>query len=730
MSPTERDLADAAEALRPQGAAAFDRPLRLLLAERARWGLWAPVAIGLGIAVYFALASEPPPWLGVAILGFAALFALAGRRQPAALLLGLAALVVGGGFTAAQLRTAQVAQPMLGGEIGPVPVTGQVVSREPRGEGGRGPRLILQHLEIARLAPEETPARVRLRATAKDPAAVAPGDWVEVLAVLRPPPPPAAPGAFDFARQLYFRGIGGVGYAVGHLEGADPPAVAGAPGWRERAALAINGVRARVTARIRAALPGTPGAVAAALITGERAAIPEPVIEAMRGSGLAHLLAISGLHVGLVTAILFFGLRTLLALVPPLALAWPIKKWAAVAAALGALCYLLLAGATVPTQRAFIMVLIVLTGVVLDRTAISLRLVAWAAGLILLLTPEALLSASFQMSFAATTALVAAYEALRRRRDRLGIERAPGLRPALYLGGVALTSVIAICATAPFAVYHFNRFATFGLIANLLAVPLTAFWIMPWAVAALLLMPFGLEALALVPMGWGLELLVAWARMITGWPGAVVPVAAMAPWGLALVALGGLWLCLWSRPWRLAGLLAVALGFAAIPIAPRPDLLVGGDARLFALRDGAGDLRLSTDRRARFQADVWLRRNGQTDKRLLPEAGALDAPAEPRIGCDPLGCLADFAGAGRLAVVRDGRALAEDCATARVVVSLIAVPRGTCRGPEAVVDFWDLRRDGAHAIRLSGGDVELRSVAVERGRRPWSGGEPRPAVSR
>jgi competence protein ComEC len=202
-------------------------------------------------------------------------------------------------------------------------------------------------------------------------------------------------------------------------------------------------------------------------------------------------------------------------------LRYPAKKWAALAALAGAFFYLLLSGATVPTQRAFLMLAAVLAAVVLDRTAISMRLVAWAAVLVLLVAPESLLSASFQMSFAAVTALVAVYEALSGRSSawRSGAGRVRKL--GLYVSGVLLTTVVAGLATAPFALYNFNRFALYGVAANMIAVLLTGLWVMPWAICALVLMPFGLEAVALAPMGWGIDAVVSVAETVAAWPGAV-----------------------------------------------------------------------------------------------------------------------------------------------------------------------------------------------------------------
>jgi competence protein ComEC len=292
--------------------------------------------------------------------------------------------------------------------------------------------------------------RVTLRAASE---ALPVGSWVRLPAVLNPPPAPAMPGAFDFARQAWFDRLGGVGYAVGRPEAIAAPVGEDGAGWRLR----VEGLRQRLNERIQAALPGPAGAVAAALMTGDRGAIPEELVEAMRDSGLAHLLSISGLHIGLVWTLLFFAVRAGLALAEPVALRWPVKKWAAAAALAGAFAYLLISGAEVPTQRAFLMTALVTLAILCDRSALSMRLVAWAAGAILLLTPEALLSASFQLSFAAVVALVAAYEVLAPRLARLRADSGTARRIGLYLAGVCLTTFVAGLATAPFGLFHFTR---------------------------------------------------------------------------------------------------------------------------------------------------------------------------------------------------------------------------------------------------------------------------------
>jgi competence protein ComEC len=449
-------------------------------------------------------------------------------------------------------------------------------------------------------------------------------------------------------------------------------------------------------------------------MTGDRAAIPEDVMRTFRDSGLAHLLAISGLHIGLFAGILFFGVRALLALIPPLALRFPIKKWAAAAAIPGAFAYALIAGATVPTQRAFVMVGLVLLAVLLDRQGLSMRLVAWAASVILLFKPESLLGASFQMSFAAVIALIAGYEFYIRRRARREGPLPWWRRPPAFLAGVAVTTLIASSATAPFAIYHFNRFAVFALAANLIAVPITSLLIMPAAVIAFFLMPVGLDHLALAPMGWGVEGVLWVARTVAGWPGSVVLLPAAPSFGLVLVVAGGLWLCLWRLRWRLLGLAAIALGIAAFSLGQKPDILVDGEGRLFAVRGADGSYLLSSRRRARFSGESWLRRVGQR-----PEA----SPAWPkgaaggRLSCDNLGCI--YRKGGHLvALITDPMALIDDCRRADLVISTVPV-RLPCPSAKRVIDRFDLWREGAHAIWLDPAGARIESVAQTRGTRPW-----------
>lgn len=706
------DLTDRADDVRPPlHEAVVRRWLQIardeLEAERERWLLWLPAFLGAGIALYFGLTFEPPRWPAAAVLAAAFATAFLGRRRSAVLMPSLLLAALALGFGVASWRTDQVAAPRLERRLGPVAVTGRVVEIE---QLVRGRRVTLDRPAIERLAPERTPLRIRVRL--RDEATeLRPGDRLRLRAVLLPPAAPIAPGAFDFQRHAYYLRLGAVGYTYGRIEVERL-----APG---ELALWITALRDHIASRVTKSLPGAEGGIAAALMTGERGAIPPDVVEAMRDSGLAHILAIAGLHLGLITAAMFFGVRAILALIPWLALRYPIKKWAAIAALLGAAFYLLITGATVPTQRAFLMTGVVLLGIVLDRTSISMRMLCWAAVAILLIEPESLLGPSFQLSFSAVVALIAAYEAFRHRLLGWGAGEGWWKLPLHYLAAVAFTSLITSMATIPYSVYHFDRLAAFSVVTNLIAVPVTALWVMPWAIVTYLLLPFGLEAVSLEPMGWGLHAVIWSAKTVVSWPGSVAILPAMPVWGLIAVSLGLLWACLWQRRWRWLGAAPVALGLLSVALVRQPDVIVSGDGALFAVRAADGRMVVSPVRGNDFDVETIMKRAGQTLRDPWPDHGA---SVDGRLACDAIGCLYR-AGGQLVALVRDREALLEDCLHATVVVSAVPV-RSTCPSARVLIDRFTLWREGGHALWLDPDAVRIESVHGWRGERPWAPGRP------
>ncbi|HEY3916365.1 MAG TPA: ComEC/Rec2 family competence protein [Stellaceae bacterium] len=677
-----------------------------LLNERERWPLWFPVLIGGGIAIYFMLDTEPARWIGGAVLGFASLALFVAWRHERYLIPCCAAFAVALGFAAAQFEAWWVAAPVLDHRLGPVEVVGRLVSVDPLPEGAR---LVIAPNRVGDLSASQIPARLRVRLRKGDSGAV-PGDWLSVRAMLMPPPAPSTPGAYDFERAAWFARLGAVGYALGAAKPIDPPA-GQSPNWWQHA---VEALRATVTRHIRAALPDRSGAIAAAIIAGQTHDIAPDDAGAFRDAGLAHILVIAGLHMGMAAGVAFFALRALFALIPAIALNRPTKKWAA-AGALGVIfVYLLLSGTTVSSRRAFVMIGLVLLAVLVDRVSVSARAIALAAVTVMLMTPDAANGPSFQMSFAAVSCIIAFYETMRPRLTAWHRDAGPVRRFGLFVLGLAFTTMVTTVATAPFTVYHFNRFPLYSIVANAIAVPIAGFWVMPWAIASCLLMPFGVEKLALVPMSWGIDAISAVGHWVTSWPNSVVEVASPSSLALALIALGGLWLCIWLGRWRWWGLALIALGIANIALTRPPDLLVASDMRLIAVRAPDGAYLPSASRREAALADQWTRRAAARLGPVWPPSGG---SADGTLQCDSEGCFYRT-NSETVALIRDGTALAEDCHSADLVVSPVAAHR-TCHGAR-VIDRIDTYTNGGYAVWLDPGSIAIDTVRMWQGERLWS----------
>jgi competence protein ComEC len=681
--------------------------------ERARWFLWTPVALGVGIAAYFAQAGEPAAWTVLALAAAALGLLAATRAGSLAHLAALALFAAALGFAAAKIRTEAVRAPVLGHEIYRADVRGIVELIEPRPK--RGERLTLRVTGIRGLAPAEQPLRVRVRAMTTR-AGLAAGDAVRLRATLRPPSAPTLPGGYDFARTAWYQGLGATGYALAAAE-IETPAAAGRTSLVEDARAALERLRQQIGARIQAAVPGETGAIAVSLITGERGAISEETNDAYRDSGLVHILSISGLHMVIMAGAVFGAIRVLLAAFPAIALRFATKKWAAAAAILGAGFYLLLSGAAIATVRAFLMITIMFIAVMLDRQALAMRNVAIAAAIILVAMPESLLDPGFQMSFAAVVSLIAAYETARAgegERDRSG-----WLRPvAFFLGGIVLSTVIASLAVAPIGAYHFHRSQQYALLANLVAIPICNLIVMPAGLIAMLVMPLGLEALPLWVMAKGIAVMTWTAHWVASLPGAVIHLPAISDASFALMIGGGLWLTIWQTRWRMLGLAAIAAGVVLAGGERKPDLIAGRNGDLVAVRTADRRLAALGPRNGGFDLTRWLENDGDS----RPARDSLKGSA---FRCDGVGCTTMVKGL-RVAVERHPAAAADDCARADIVISSTARP-AACSAPRVVIDRWAMHDEGTHALYLETGPdggkariARIETVAGRRGDRPWT----------
>ena len=538
------------------------------------------------------------------------------------------------------------------------------------------------------------------------------GQRVEGLATLNPPSPPVIPRGFDFQHYMYFRQIGGIGFFLGApdvIEDVDTLSLLNR----------IETLRQSIGGRIEAAIDQPESGLARALMIGQRSSISEDDMEAIRAAGLAHMLAISGLHVGLFSGAIFFVLRFAGAAIPAIALKYPVKKYAAVLAMVAAFFYMWIAGATIPTQRAMITVAVVFTAILLDRSPISLRVVAFAACCVLLIFPESLMSASFQMSFAAVTVLIAFYDWTRPLWSAWARQAGMLRKAGLYFGGVASTTILATFATAPLTLFHFQALPIYGLIANIVCVPLLGFVIMPLAIVAFLLMPFGLEGLALLLMDYGLSVILALAHFVYGLDGAVLHVPAFAFSALVFFVMACLAVIVLRERLRIICVSFFAfcalLNFQWIQY----DAFVSSRADLVLLDTGDPQLIASGARKSRFERENWQQALGDEGSVIMrfPREGVMEEK-DYRLSCDIYACRFEMNG-HRMSYLRvyDISLFRDECSWADIVISQDIYKRDCAAA--YVVNRGDTKYKGVHAIDFDRRDVVFDHVAGLRGQRPW-----------
>lgn len=655
------------------------------LTQRGHLFTWVPVFLAIGIVIYFTLKTEPPMatygWVGAA----GVVLALATRWSGAMLApLFWALALVAFGFCLAGLRAHQMDAPVIGWRYYG-PVEGRIVGIDR--SASDAVRLTLDQVILRNVRPDETPERVRISLHGQqgfvDPV---PGLRVIATAHISPPGGPVEPGGFDFQRHSWFLKLGGVGYTRTPLLAIASPE---SGQWTFKARMGLS-------AQVQAALPGETGAFAAAIMTGDRAGMGQDTLKALRVSNLAHLLAISGLHMGLLAGFVFAVFRIGLAAIPYIGLRVPTKKLAAVMAMIVAAGYLALSGGSVSTERAFVMVAVALVAVLFDRRVFSLRAVAVAAIIVLVLRPEALLGPGFQMSFAATTALVAVFGWFRDHKIRFGPP---------WMNGVAsvfISSLVAGLATAPVAAAHFNQIAHYGLAANLLSVPLMGVLVMPAAVVAACLLPLGLEGIALWIMGLGLRWILGVAHFVSDLDGARGTVVSPEPFVLPLMVLGALTIVLWQGRARMVGVIPVIAAFVFWSQTSRPDVLIADTGALVGVMTDDGRA-LSRPKGGGFIALNWLENDG--DAALQEGAAARWTEALP----------ASF-NITAIRGKREAEALTE-CAELDWVVMNVDPPRDL---PCRIIHPKTLKKSGALALYRTEDGIRTVSARQITGARLWN----------
>ena len=665
---------------------------------------WAVAAFAVGIAIYFAVPFEPQAMFiaGLcAVIGVLTLAAdrFAFRLYPILCVVFLVALGTG----RAAWHTQSVATPRLADYERVYEVTGWVEAIE-RSRNGYRWRLRVDN--IKGLNPRQTPKRVRVRANTEGFVA---GDAVSVLTVMSTPPGPVVPNGYDPARRAYFEQMGGYGFAIRAPISADIKDIALA----EKVMRAVVRFRYKLADHIRETAPAQTAGLQAALLTGVRSYIPPEQTENLRASGLAHVLAISGMHMGLLAGGSFWLATLILATIAPLSRRYDVRKPAAIIGALAATGYLILSGASVATQRAYIMAIIVFLAVILDRRAFSMRSVMVAALVTLMFHPEALISVGFQMSFAAVAALVVVY---REWQDKHGYVPRLGLwqKTKSNFAALTVTSFVAGTATSGFAVLHFNRIARYSLIGNILAMPLFTFLVMPAALATLIALPFGLEYWPLIVMGKGLSGMLIIADWVASWPGAMWYVQAAPPWVIGVFGFAFLLITLGQRQRRYLGVALAILCFVLWSQTPRPDMRIS-DSGQVAFWDESGKVlyvgRKGSDRYGRSQ---FMQMGGEPD-------GTIARYQDELAACDRLACRFTVAGQ-QVSVINHPSEVTEECKQSDIVV-LTQREAGPVAKRQCKADLFDAKRfakEGAQDVYFGGEKtVFVPANSEARQNRPW-----------
>ncbi len=670
---------------------------------------WFAVAFALGIAAWF-VADNRWQWLGFMAVALAiALGALAlmredGRypfmRQALAAVALAAAAGCGTVWTkSALVGTPAIARPTVGD------VYGRVIARQEQ------PAYDRVRLTIAmREAVTGRPIKVRINVPLeKDTALAHEGALVRVKARLVPPAPPMLPGSYDFARAAWFAGLSATGTALSPVEVI---AVGSGDGKR------LAQLQRRISDHAHAQIPGSAGGIAAAFSSGDRGGIAKADEDAMRAAGVTHLLSVSGLHVSAVIITTYFFAIRLLALWPWLALRYRLPLIAAGTSALTGIGYTLLTGAEVPTVRSCIGALLVLGALAMGREALSMRMLAVAAFLVMLLWPEAVVGPSFQLSFGSVMAIIALHGSDPMRRFLAPREEPWWVRGLRLITMLLITGVVIELALMPMLLFHFHRSGVYGALVNVMAIPLTTFISMPLIALAFLFDAVGAGAPFWWLAGQSLNFLLAMARWVAAQPGAVTHLPAMGQAGFALFLGGSLWLALWRGRVRLWGLLPVALGSVNLALISPPDLLISGDGRHVGITGLAGD-ELVVLRETRSN---YLREN-------LTEIAGMDGATRliddwPGARCTPEFCTLDVIGGGRtwrLLMARGQERvplgdLVAACERSDIVIAARRLPF-VCRPALLKADRAMLDRTGGMTIDFGTG--QIRTVADLAGQHGW-----------
>ena len=677
--------------------------------------LWIAVLFASGILIYFGINFEPKWYISVIAVSCLLIIYLLFRNKYTMLsYISFSLLIIALGFGNASFRSYYLDSPIIPND-GFYELEGRIINVDNNYKGIE--RYIISDLLIYGQDIINTPKKIRLTIRTENNGAEI-GDIIKVRARLSKPPRPVIPNGYNFARKAYFSQIGAIGFSLSDIEIIKE--------YNDNNRVInnyISYIRDKISSYNNEILGTEKGAISSALLVGKRYAIDDEILDNIRASGIAHLLAISGLHLVMVTGITFLVIRKLLSLSLYIAEYYNTKKLAAIVAILVGFFYLAITGYPVSAQRAFLMSLMFFLAIMIDRESMPIYSVAWSALIILIISPENILEPGFQMSYSAVIALVSSYSFFNERLNRNNFKDISFIRKSIkYIFNIALSSFIASLATTPFAIYHFNQYSLYGIITNLIAVPLTTLWVMPFGMLSMLLYPLNLGYIALIPMGWGIDILISISSYIAGLPNSSGVTSSLSSNIILLMVFGGLWLALWVSSIRIIGgiIIIISIIIAYIKHDNIADIIIGGENDIsYAFIDKINDRILYSDNyNNNYQDDIWAKKIGVENKYNISDI------EHDNYLCDEYSCIYKLKGKV-ISFIKDPMAISEDCEKADILVNMTYysekdISISGCRDVDIIINRYDLHKNGTYIITIVNNDIQIDNVSDNIGNRLWS----------
>lgn len=643
----------------------------------------------VGLSCYFALNFEPNILQSAVMAMVTGLVWFICRRYLWARFLSGCLFFFISAFFIGSFRTGMQAAPVLKQGIENVVVSGIV---EEASITMDTQHVIVGHVTIKGYPPEDTPKRVSLNMIYTFPELPV-GASVQLTTSLYPPMLPAVNGSYEFARSYWFQQIG----ALGQIHSIDELIMPSVTSFHEK----VERIRRKIADRLMQVLSFEQAQAAVPLVIGDQSIVSQELYDLYRYAGIAHILSVSGFHLSLLAGLIFFVIRFGLALFPIIALRYNTKKAAAFISLLVVTGYLFLSGAHIPAVRAYIMISLSLVAILFDRNPLSLNFVAFAALVMLICRPEFIINIGFQLSFMAVLALVCLFEKFIRPFKAKRIEEIT-LRHKIkmLIVSILIVDFLATLATTPFILYHFNQFATYGFLGNLMTGLLFSFFIMPLLLLGVVMMPFGFETPFFLMAGYLLDRVHELCHYIGDLPGAVLYTTSFPIWGLVAFTFGFIILFLSSGYWRGLSLIFIGLGCVSFVHPVRPDLLVFGadgpyvvgirqNDQLHVIAPKSNDYHLTSA--------TWMRRFGMNPDYLAFPKGE-DLPA---------------------VITIQGKRIAFEKSFCKMAdVSFVDVQDAdVCGG--LVISFPELKSFGTHALFIREDHIEIETAAMAGNNRPW-----------